>query len=71
MNPYFLYMMEQEGLDDCVNTREAKLNAVAKDLKKVVAAGGDVNDYFISACENHNLTNVTEKEIKFINKKLL
>ena len=32
---YFCYMAEAEGLDNLVDTREAKINAIINDLKAI------------------------------------
>jgi len=72
MNPYFLYMMEKEGMDNYVTTREAKINAVVRDLKYILThnPNADVNDYFPSVCRKHKLENVTAEEARRMSARL-
>lgn len=69
---YFLYMAEAEGHDDLVDTREAKINAIGKDLRKAGYAGKVVPAaVFLSYCHKHGIKNVTQKEIDYIEKEWL
>ena len=52
---YFMYMAEAEGYDDLVNTREAKINAVIKDLQYVVSCGENPYNHLDRILFNHNL----------------
>lgn len=61
--PYFLYMSEQEGLNN-VDTRQGRLNQLGRDLRsrgysgKVVPAA-----VFASLLQKYNLNDITEGEI--------
>lgn len=69
---YFLYMNEAEGYDNMVNTREAKINAIGRDLRKAGYAGKVVPAaVFLSYCHKHGIKDVTQKEIKHIEEEWL
>lgn len=61
--PYFLYMSEQEGLNN-VNTRKGRLNQLGRALRnggysgKVVPAA-----VFASLLQKYDLNDITESEI--------
>lgn len=42
--PYFLYIAEQEGITEVVNTRQARLNAVIRDYTALASQGININD---------------------------
>ena len=42
--PYFLYMAEQEGVTEVVNTRQARLNAIIRDYAALAEQGININD---------------------------
>lgn len=42
--PYFLYMAEQEGITEVVNTRQARLNAIIRDYIALAEQGININD---------------------------
>ena len=42
--PYFLYMAEQEGVTEVVNTRQARLNAIIRDYTALAEQGININD---------------------------
>lgn len=47
--PYFLYMAENEGILDIVNTREAKINAAVRLFQDYARNGYNINDARIQA----------------------
>lgn len=53
---YGLYMMEAEGLDDMVNTKEARINASIKDFVSLAQRGYDINDIQETVFNKHNLS---------------
>ena len=62
-NPQWLFMMEAEGNDDAVNTRQARINAVIKELKSYWT----VDKWGFYAClRRHNLEDATDREIEKI-----
>lgn len=42
--PYFLYMAEQEGITEVVNTRQARLNGIIRDYIALAQQGININD---------------------------
>jgi hypothetical protein len=63
---YYFYMAEAEGFDNLVNTREAKLNAIIKDLRGLGSRLAQDPDRFLEeACLMHNIE-PTPAEIKYI-----
>ena len=63
---FFMYMAEAEGFDNLVNTREAKLNAIIKDLRGLGSRLARDPDRFLEeACLMHNIE-PTPAEIKYI-----
>ena len=65
---------EEEGLTDMVDTRQAKINAIAKKIDKLKRKqpGADVMDYidgFIEG-EDIDIDSLTAKERKIINRHL-
>ena len=69
---YFLYMAEAEGVESVSSTRQTHINAAIKDFVMMAKAGYDINDDNIQAAilEDHNIGNVTEKECKYIARKV-
>ena len=64
---YFLYMAEAEGHDELVDTRQAKLNAVGKDLRGMGYAGQIVPaNVFMVICKNRGLEDITEEDVDYI-----
>ena len=53
--PYGLYMMEAEGMDNMVNTKEARINASIKDFVSLAQRGYDINDIQEEVFDKHNL----------------
>lgn len=53
--PYGLYMMEAEGMDNMVNTKEARINASIKDFVALARRGYDINDIQETVFDKHNL----------------
>ena len=54
--PYGLYMMEAEGLDNMVTTKEAKINASIKDFVTLARRGRDINEIQESVLSRHGLS---------------
>ena len=52
---YFMYMAEQSGMDNLVNTRTAKVNAVIKDLQYAVSCGEDPYNHIDRILFDHDL----------------
>ena len=44
---YFLYMAEAEGMDDLVDTYEARMNAVINEFEGAYRSGEDINNYYL------------------------
>ena len=81
--PYGLYMMEAEGMDNMVNTKEARINASINDFVSLARRGYDINDiqillilvtskflltYYNSNQEvDYSLINLTSIKPKYIN----
>ena len=58
---YFMYMAEAEGLDNLVNTRQARLNAARKEMP--------FNPSFTDVeaiCLKHGLQSISEEELHYI-----
>lgn len=53
--PYGLYMMEAEGMDNMVSTKEARINASIKDFVSLAQRGYDINDIQEMVFDKHNL----------------
>jgi len=53
--PYGLYMMEAEGMDNMVNTKEARINASIKDFVSLAQRGYDINEIQEEVFDKHNL----------------
>ena len=69
---YWLYMNEAEGYSNIVNTREAKINAIGRELVKMGYKGKVVpQGVFMSLCERHNIYDITSKEVHQIERKWL
>lgn len=54
--PYGLYMMEAEGLDNMVTTKEAKINASIKDFVTLARRGKDINEIQEVVFSRHGLS---------------
>ena len=54
--PYGLYMMEAEGLDNMVTTKEAKINASIKDFVTLARRGRDINEIQEAVLSRHGLS---------------
>jgi hypothetical protein len=54
--PYGLYMMEAEGLDNMVTTKEAKINASIKDFVTLARRGKDINEIQEAVLGRHGLS---------------
>jgi len=54
--PYGLYMMETEGLDNMVTTKEAKINASIKDFVTLARRGKDINEIQEVVFSRHGLS---------------
>lgn len=67
---YFMYMAEQEGLDELISTRTAKINAIIKDFKSLIDRGLNPNEYIYEVLTSHGLNEnlLTETEIEKINR---
>ena len=69
---YLLYMSEAEGIDEWVNTRQAKINAIGRELRESGYAGKLVPELvFIAVCRKHNIVDITKSEIEHIEKEWL
>ena len=68
-NPFWSFAMEAEGRDDLISTREAKINAV---IKEVRAYPQEVMpEYkFKEILKKHNLTDIKSYEIDYIRRRL-
>lgn len=66
---YFMYMVEAEGRDDLVNTRQARINAAALDMLKnpniTTTPSG-----FRTVLEAHNISDLTSKEYQYLEDKI-
>ena len=68
---YWLYMNEAEGTG-IVDTREAKLNALGRELADKGYCGRVVPQIvFETLCYKHKLNNITRKDIQYIERKWL
>ena len=68
---YWLYMNEAEGTG-IVDTREAKLNAIGRELADKGYCGRVVPQIvFETLCYKHKLNNITRKDIQYIERKWL
>lgn len=54
--PYGLYMMEAEGLDNMVTTKEARINASIKDFVTLARRGKDINEIQETVFSRHGLS---------------
>ena len=52
---FMFYMMEAEGMDECIGTKEAKINAAINDFKKLKNKGIDPNSQIIQVLADHGL----------------
>ena len=69
---YWLYMNEAEGYSNMVNTREARLNNIGRDLRNKGYAGKVVpHTVFEALLIKYNLEDITKAEIKRIKKEWL
>ena len=58
---YFMYMAEAEGLDYLVDTRDAKLNAIKRELP-YNPSYEDLRD----SCLKHRIDSLSEKEYNYL-----
>ena len=66
---YWLYMNEAEGYDNMVDTRQARVNAVGRELRDMGYAGRVVpTGVFASLLMKHKLNDITQAEINYIEK---
>ena len=69
---YFLFMAEAEGVDEIVNTRTARLNAIGRELRDAGYAGHEVPaSVFLSYCNKHGIYDITQEEINYIEEEWL
>lgn len=69
---YWLYMNEAEGYSNMVNTREARLNNIGRDLRNKGYSGKVVpHTVFEALLIKYNLEDITKAEIKRIEKEWL
>ena len=66
--PYFLYMAEQEGVTEVVNTRQARLNGIVRDYIALASQGININDpevqnYLAQKYDLEDLTAAEKHEI--------
>lgn len=66
--PYFLYMAEQEGITEVVNTRQARLNGIIRDYIALAEQGININDmevqnYLAQKYDLEDLTSAEKHEI--------
>lgn len=54
--PYGLYMMEAEGMDNMVTTKEARINASIKDFVSYARRNYDINDMQEAIFAKHGLS---------------
>jgi len=62
--PYFLYMAEQEGVTEVVNTRQARLNAIIRDYTALAEQGININDMEVQnyLAQKYDLEDLTAAE---------
>lgn len=62
--PYFLYMAEQEGVTEVVNTRQARLNAIIRDYVALAEQGININDMEVQnyLAQKYDLEDLTAAE---------
>jgi len=62
--PYFLYMAEQEGITEVVNTRQARLNAIIRDYAALAEQGININDMEVQnyLAQKYDLEDLTAAE---------
>lgn len=69
---YWLYMNEAEGYSNIVDTREAKINAIGRELVEMGYRGRVVpQGVFMSLCERHGIYDINSKEVHQIERKWL
>ena len=66
---YFMYIAEEEGCIDVINSRAAKVNAIIKDFKYIINTVDNPNDYKKQIFAKYGLTedSLTEAEVRKIN----
>jgi hypothetical protein len=62
--PYFLYMAENEGITEVVNTRQARLNAIIRDYAALAEQGININDMEVQnyLAQKYDLEDLTAAE---------
>ena len=59
---YWLYMNEAEGVDTIVSTRQAKINAIGRELREAGYSGKVVpTPIFLSYCNKHGIKSFSTK----------
>lgn len=58
---YFMYMAEAEGLDYLVGTRQAKLNAIKRELPY-----NPTYEDLESICLKHKIQSISEQEYQYL-----
>lgn len=64
-NPQFLYMCEAEGIDSTISTRQAKINAVIKEVRAYPMPTMESN-IFAHILKKHGIYDLTEAEFQEI-----
>lgn len=64
-SPQFMFMAEAEGWDSCVTTRQAKINAVIKEIRQYPKPTIQQSE-FEQILRKHNLTNLSGHELRQI-----
>lgn len=67
---FFMYMAEAEGMDNLVNTRQSKINAVIKDARNCARTFGADSVDLWDICDKHNLSNLSFDEMQYIENKV-
>ena len=68
-NPFWAFAMEAEGRDDLISTREAKINAVIKEVRAYPQVV--MPEYkFKEILKKHKLTDIKSYEIDYIRRRL-
>ena len=67
---YFCFMAENEGYDELVSTRRAKLLAIAREIREDYSDYDEIDkDILMELCDEHNLDfySLTQNDIDTIN----
>lgn len=69
---YWLYMNEAAGCDNITSTRLTRINAIGKELVDQGYKGATVpGPVFFAIAQKHNMTDITEEEIRDIEERWL